>query len=206
MREITNPVIIELHYLPCLAYFSAIKKAETVFLEACENFQKQTCRNRCYVLGANQIDCLTIPVKHSAEKILIRDVAIDYSQRWQSIHWRTIVAAYRKSPFFAYYVSDFEKVFATQPKFLFDFNEQLLTICLKLLNWSKSIELTDTYSFSPKNTANDLRNLITPEKTTENQAFYKPVAYVQNFGKEFAPNLSILDLLFCEGNFAGTYL
>ncbi|MBC8111371.1 MAG: WbqC family protein, partial [Verrucomicrobia bacterium] len=151
MTENTAPLLIELHYLPCLAYFSAIKNAETVFLETCENFQKQTCRNRCYLLGAHQIACLTIPVKHSPQKILICDVAIDYSQRWQPIHWRTIVSAYRKSPFFDYYIADFEKVFTSQPKFLFDFNEQLLTICLKSLKWSKSIKFTDTYNFLPEN-------------------------------------------------------
>ena len=45
----------------------------------------------------------------------------------------------------------------------------------------------------------DLRGLIHPKSMPGNQTFFSPVPYTQLFGRKFEANLSILDLLFCEG-------
>ncbi|MFA6351435.1 MAG: WbqC family protein, partial [Bacteroidales bacterium] len=44
-------------------YFDLIKKAEVVWVEACENYQKQSYRNRCRILSANGPITLSIPIK-----------------------------------------------------------------------------------------------------------------------------------------------
>ena len=49
------------------------------------------------------IDC-ALTDKHG--KIAIKDVRIDYSQKWLNNHWRTITSAYRNAPFFEYYADD----------------------------------------------------------------------------------------------------
>jgi hypothetical protein len=46
---------------------------------------------------------------------------------------------------------------------------------------------------------NDIRGLVHPKSLIDRDKIYKPYPYLQIFGANFVPNLSIVDLLFCEG-------
>lgn len=196
----TQSVLIDLHYLPCLEFFTYVLKFDEIILESNEYFAKQSYRNRCYLQGANKIEILSIPVNDGNKKILMKDVKIDYSQRWEIIHWRTINAAYGKSPFFEFLADYFQGVYQKKPVFLWDLNFEFLTLCLKLLKQNKTIRQTDVYQKVVENDVIDARLLINAKKSFESNNFYQPIAYQQNFGNEFEPNLSIIDLLFCRGN------
>jgi len=193
-------VLIDLHYLPCTQFFSAMLEADEIRLEKNEYYVKQSYRNRCYILGANKVEMLIVPVIDGNKKILVKDMRIDYQQRWYDIHWRTIKAAYGKSPFFEYFADYFQHTLQKKPAFLWDLNFELLTICLKLLQVNKTISLTKNYDKETDSSNFDMRGLITPKKGAETVILYEPVAYQQNFGNEFVPNLSVIDLLFCRGN------
>ena len=199
-------ILIELHYLPNLAFFSAVSQAETLVLEACENYQKQSFRNRCYLLGANKTQCLTVPVRHLARQQPIREVQIDYSQRWQQVHLRAMASAYGKAPFFEEFFPAFEHAFDAKPDFLFAFNLQLLTTCLYCLQWKKNLVFTEKYIKTVEAGTIDLRNWLLPGKGDKSAEIYQLQPYPQVFGKEFVPNLSILDVLFAEGAYAGAVL
>ena len=188
---------IDLQYLPSLEYFCAILKNDEIIIEAHEYFGKQSYRNRCIIQTTNKIDTLSIPVQNGNKKVLIRDLKIDYAQDWTRRHWGAIHSAYGKSPFFEYYSEYFKKIMDKKPDFLFDLNLEILTICLKLLRLEKKIIFTENYQ---KNVENDYRGLIHPKRNYQLNKLYQPLAYRQNFGNEFEPNLSILDLLFCQGN------
>lgn len=190
-------MIIDLHYLPSLEYFACILQHDTITIEAHEYYEKQSYRNRCKILASNKIDILSIPVQNGNSKVLIRDLKIEYRQEWLRRHWGAIYSAYGKSPFFEYYADFFATVFEKKTDFLFDFNLELLTICLKLLKVEKKIIFTEEY----QNVAqNDYRGQIHPKRDYALNNIYQPIAYRQNFGNEFEPNLSIIDLLFCQGN------
>lgn len=195
----TDYVIVDLQYLPSLEYFACLLKYPNVFIEANEHYQKQSYRNRCRILAANKVDSLTVPVVGGNKKTLIRDIKIDYSQRWQAIHWRAIVSAYSKAPFFEYYAPYFEPVYRQKYQYLFDLNWELLTICLSLLQFKNLPILTSDYVKTVEKPCLDLRSAIHPKKNYKDNKIYLANAYVQNFGNEFVPNLSIVDLLFCEG-------
>ena len=188
---------IDLQCLPSLEYFCALLKHDTIMVESHEYFEKQSYRNRCKILTTNKVDVLTVPVKNGNTKILIKDLRIDYHQDWTRRHWGAIHSAYGKSPFFEFYADYFKKILDKKPDFLFDFNLDLLTICLKLLRLEKTIIFTENYE---KDVENDFRGQIHPKKVYQENQLYQPVKYRQNFGNEFEPNLSILDLLFCQGN------
>jgi hypothetical protein len=196
----TQSVLIDLHYLPSLEFFSCLLNFDEIILESNENYVKQSYRNRAYILGANKPEMLIIPILDGNKKTLIKDVKIDYSQHWQLNHWRTIRAAYGKSPFFEFYIDFFQKVFEKKNTFLWDTNFELLTICLKLLRQNKTICLTEKYEKETNIAVFDARSMINPKKEIKNSEFYKIVPYQQNFGNKFEPNLSIIDLLFCRGN------
>lgn len=205
LQESPTILLIELHYLPCVQFFSEVKKYDTLRIEACETFQKQSFRNRTRIFTSQKIDTLNIPVLSGNSHLPIKEIRIDYSQKWQQIHQRAIQAAYGKSPFFEFYSDDILRLYNKQTPFLFDFNLELLAVCLKLLGMNKKIQFTTEYepinSISNKSIS-DKRGHIHPKNSINGN--FKP--YQQVFGRPFEPNLSIVDTLFCEGNNSMSYL
>ncbi len=194
-----NAALIELHYLPSIAYFSAIDNYQHIVVEKFEHYKKQSFRNRCYIKGPHQVETLIIPVTSKHGKPFIGEVKIDYDQKWLNNHWRTIQSAYGKAPFFEYYASDLHEILFKKQTFLFDLNLQIMTLCLKWLKKEATISETSGYEKTPSPGINDLRGVINPKKEDGCNRFYKSVEYRQVFGSKFVPNLSLMDLIFCQG-------
>lgn len=201
-REVT--VLIELHYLPSIPYFSSIHRANKIVVEKYEHFVKQSFRNRCHILTAHGVERLIVPLTSKHGKVLITDIRIDYSQKWLNNHWRTIESAYRNAPFFEHYADQVQKVLQKGHVFLYDLNMELLTICLKWLTSDISIEESITYEKIPVEGIIDMRNVILAKKSERYTDYYQPVPYPQVFGNKFAEGLSLIDLVFCEGPAART--
>ena len=195
----TLTALIETHYLPSLAYFSAIYGAKEILLERCEYYVKQTYRNRCRINAANGEMKLVVPVKSKGNKARIVDVRLDFTQKWLNNHWRTVQSAYGKAPFFEHYENDLQETLFKKVEFLYDLNYMLLSMCLTWLKWSMPIRETEFYADQAPNDVLDLRLAINPKKLEQCHQFYYPVAYNQVFGNTFVENLSLIDLVFCEG-------
>jgi hypothetical protein len=191
--------LIELHYLPSLEYFVFLYKNQNIILETHENYQKQSYRNRCYILGPNKINILSVPIIESTKKKIIRDITIDNDQNWTNIHWRSISTAYGNAPFFVYFEEGIKSIIFKKYKYLFDLNLDLLTMCLQLLNLKRNISFSEGFDKAVAAGITDFRSRIHPKKDYKMNGIYIPCEYNQIFGKEFVNNLSILDLLFCEG-------
>jgi hypothetical protein len=198
----TNTILLSTACFPPVQYFSKLVQFEHVYLEHCENFIKQTYRNRYEILGANGAISLVVPVvKGRGRKIKIRDLRISYDTDWQRNHWRTIFSAYNSSPFFEFYQDDIQPFFEKPWEFLFDFNLQILETLCGLLEIDPNLVLTEDFEQVPEGTLN-FREAISPKKhRTENDPSFFPQPYTQVFHEKFGfvPNLSILDLLFNEG-------
>ena len=199
-------LLLELHYWPCLDFFAGYLAHDQVTIEAHEHYQKQSYRNRCYVLTANKIDCLTVPVLGQTNHQPIRDVQIDNSQPWRDRHWRCLQAAYGKAPFFEYYGPDVAAILQKEWTYLFDLNWEILTICRNWLRVKHPLSLTKWYEKQPGPGTFDARSLLNARKRADAYTFYRPEPYLQNFGPDFVPNLSLLDLMFCQGPDAKQYL
>lgn len=191
--------LLSLHYLPCIEYFVCFVKHDKIYLEACENYIKQSYRNRCLIKSSQKTEVLSVPVCKGNGSTRIRDVKIDYSQGWVKDHWRGIQAAYGKSPFFEHYEGLFYDIFQKKPSYLFEMNMELLTLCLKLLQISAPLALTEVYQKTPESGIKDYRDTIHPKVSYLKNDLLAPCTYTQVFGRNFAVNLSIIDLLFCEG-------
>lgn len=128
--------IIELHYLPCIAWFSHISRFDSVIIDPKDPYDRQTYRNRCRIRGANKVEDLIIPVK-SAGKILTKYAEIDYQQKWINHHRRAIVSAYGKAPYFEYFAPDILAIYEQRPVLLIDFTKQQIDdteVFLKLIS------------------------------------------------------------------------
>jgi hypothetical protein len=198
--------LIELQYLPCITYFSALSQADEIIIERHENYIKQSYRNRCYINTAGGVAALTLPVIQNEGKTLITDVRIDNSQKWFNNHWRTITSAYGNAPFFEYYADDLYQILFKKPTHLYGLNLDLLTLCLKWLKMPLQIKESNSYEKEPLPPVVDLRSTIHPKKEDNLNPFYKSTPYVQVFGNKFAGNLSLIDLIFCVGPGAHGYI
>ena len=187
-------------YLAPVEYYSALAKTDTVFLEHCEFYEKQSYRNRCNIAGANGQLALTIPVEKSkGSRMLTRDVRISEHSDWQLQHWRSIESAYNSTPFFEYYKDDLLPFYEKDWTFLWDFNIEIQAKMLELLDLQVDIQLTKEYKVDFDENVLDARNSIHPKKETDTGSLKKYYqVFEQRFG--FIPNLSIIDLLFNMGN------
>lgn len=197
--------LISTAYFPPIQYFHEIANSDVILLERHENYIKQSYRNRCKILSANGVQTLSIPIKKkSGQKTKILDTRIDYSENWQSVHFKAIATAYQKSPFYEFYIDAFMKFFKNKYKFLFDFNRQIIETLISEIELDKKINFTDKYeNLCPDKT--DLRNIIHP-KSKKNDFSCKKYQQVFNNKFNFVDNLSIIDLLFNEGTNTYSFL
>jgi len=191
-------LLIDLHYLPNILYFSLFNRFSTIILETCEYYEKQSYRNRCLINGANGVEKLIIPVK-TKKKMPINEVKIEYNENWDRNHVRAIQSSYGKAPFFEFYKDYFFEIYNRKNVYLKDLNVELLTLCLSLLGMQKKILFTEKYKSKYEGNILDARGHIHPKKIFDLQEKPKFVSYLQNFGNVFVANLSLVDLLFCCG-------
>lgn len=188
-------------YLPPIAYVAALSAQSEALIETQETFPKQTYRNRTEIMTAGGVRTLSVPVvrnNHSRTE----EVGIDYKERWNVIHLRTIAAAYSASPYYLYYKDDLEKILLQRYERLIDLNDALLQWILRTLKSGCQIRHTQDFV---KDYPVDLRDTFSPKRPYPTEG-HKP--YYQVFADRlpFTPNLSFLDLLMNLGPEAGEYL
>lgn len=193
-------------YFPPISYFYFIAQSEKVLIELHENYDRQSIRNRCYILSPNGIQHLSIPIVKTQNRS-IKDIEIDYSVAWNSKHAHAIRSAYGKSPFFCYYYNDLIQPLFKKHKYLLDLNNELLFVICNTLQITCNISYTQTYSKTYLD-ANDLRSTYALTKIPPfiKNLYIEP--YIQCFSDRYAfcPDLSIVDLLFNIGNESLWYL
>jgi len=200
------PIILHTTYFGSVDWYRQLVCAEgDIYLDACENYVKQTARNRCEIATANGKQTLSVPVsippsfrRGMGRGCSIREVLVSEHGNWRHQHWEALKSAYGMSPFFDYYQDDIrpffdEEVFrANDWQRLFDHNLAIMRKMLDLIGVKKEIKLTS----------------LPPTPPQGERVVNVPVHYYQTFQKRhgFIPNLSILDLLFNEGPEAILYL
>lgn len=200
-KPIHQEVILDLQYLPNTNYFICLLYFDTIHIDIHEYYEKQSYRNRCEILTTHGKMGLSIPIIKPPGKQIMKNIEIDHSQKWMRHHWRSICAAYGKAPFFEYYADYFKPFFESPMTHLAQFNLELLTLCLKLIGISKQISVSNNYIEKPQGNTDllDLRAKIHPKKALKEKRLFDTLTYQQVFGKSFVADLSILDIIFCEG-------
>jgi len=188
-------------YFGPIDYYAELIKSESLNIEAHENFQKQTYRNRVNILGANGKLMLNIPILHDGPR-LMKDLQPSYEYNWQKEHYKSLKSAYRSSPYFEYYEDELAPFYEKKEKYLFDFNLKTIEFINQKLKLDLDISTTESYEKIEKEY--DFRNQFSAKKPSQ----YHLPEYAQVFDEkfDFIEGLSILDLLFSEGPSAVVYI
>jgi hypothetical protein len=192
-------VYLSTAYFPPVSWFAAYVYAHEVVIEDSEHYLKQTYRNRCRIYSAGGPMDLSVPVVHRSETRNIRSVEISYTSDWQKQHARALESAYRRSPFYEFYLDDLQWVFTSQEKYLFDLNEKVIKRLVDIIGLPSHWKYSGEYHPPVSEEKTDLRYAIHPKsRRAVPVPGYEAPVYTQVFEEShgFYPDLSILDLLF----------
>ena len=231
------PKLFSTAYMPPVSYFAAMAEEmeglsnrhdgdssleltpSVVYIEACENYQKQSYRNRCRFHAADGVQALSYPIVHEGgtHKLPISEIRIDWSTPWLQQHERAIVSAYRTSAYFEYYQDELFAILESRPERLLDLNMALLKFLIEKTGLAVDLRLTSGFSRDGSQPmadgsivqCEDLREVIHPKRPDtilRDLKLEKP--YFQVFSRKhgFQSDLSVMDLLFNEGPDSIVYL
>ena len=118
-----------------------------VWLEACENYQKQSWRNRCRILSANGPLDLNVPVVHEngTFSLPIKRIRVDYSTPWVLRTERAIESAYCSSPFFIYYRDPLFAILDSHPETLWELDRRLIDFFCAKIGIAPDIRETESF-------------------------------------------------------------
>lgn len=188
---------IENQLFPTITYLARTFKAKQLSFCPLEYYPKMGGRNRYSILTAQGSTLLTVPLQGGRDQRKpAGELLIDDQMPWQRRHWRTLVSAYNRSPFFEYYAPALERLYEQRPQRLWDFN---------MAGWHLVNQwLGTTWDLQ---TVEDAKRVnAVNEKTPNLKRSDGMPGYQQVFGHGFVPNLSILDALFNLGPNTRTYL
>ncbi len=189
-------------YFGPVQWYQKLNRYDTCLIEQHDHFVKQTYRNRCVIAATNGLQTLSIPVeKFEGAKCEMRDVRISDHANWRHQHWYALQSAYGESPFFEYYEDDIRPFFERKWVFLYDFNWEITLKMCELIDIMPCMRRTDSYELEPSEDVIDFRETIRPKHPGRDDEF-SPRTYYQVYQQKygFQPNLSVLDLLFNQGN------
>jgi hypothetical protein len=196
-------LVLSTAYLAPVSYYAHLFHAPHVIIEAHENYNKQTYRNRAFIGSAQGPQALSIPVEKGYKvKCPIREVRLSDHGEWRHQHLVALMSNYGNSPFYEYYIDEIAELINRPFEYLFDLNEALRTKICELLGFTPNVTYSEEY-VEPAAGLIDLREAIHPKKDFHQfDPTFRPEPYYQVFDQRtpFMENLSILDLLFNMGN------
>ncbi|HLI94219.1 MAG TPA: WbqC family protein [Puia sp.] len=224
-------LLIDIQYFPSITLYKKLYNLSSIVFEQYEAYQKSGFRNRCRIAGAQGVVGLSVPLwKGRGQKTLTRDVKISNRQPWAARHWKTIMSCYSRSPWFDYYRADLEALYhGGKYDRLLDWDLACFEWSLRALDLPVTVGLTDSWrlDYDPGEVVDWRGRLrhggLDPgrlpagggpgggsaaeihDAAGEGRMAHR---YRQVFEERtgFIPNLSILDLLFCEGKQAIRYI
>lgn len=214
--------------LPSIDFFARMDRVDRFVIADDLQYTTHGQINRCRIKGADGAHWLTAPVRtkgRGGQKI--KDVQIANESDWRQRHWKTLESCYKKAAYFEKYIDFFAGIYHREWRFLIDLNmacidfiRQALEIDTPLLHSSalhvsatataRIVEIAKKTNSTAYLCEQSYRGILDEKLFTEagialNFCDARQSLYHQLFGA-FVPGLSIIDLLFNEGDEAKKFL
>ena len=206
-------------YLPWLGLFHRISLCDIYVSLDTVKYNPRSYDSRNKIKTPNGFKWLNVPVQ-KGESGILKDIRINNALKWKEDHLKSILYSYKGAQYFDYYFKRLEGILSKNHEYLMDLNEELLKFFLKELDidceFHKASEL-DAHGFNNEYLINICKKFNANayvfgqmgkgyadtklwEKNNIKVFFheYHHPVYSQKFNN-FEPNLSIIDLLFNEG-------
>lgn len=221
--------ILQSNYIPWKGYFDLINMVDEFILYDDMQYTRRDWRNRNKVIIGDSVQWLTIPVKAKGKFFQkISEVKVN-DHEWAKNHWRTLVGYYSKSDHFKEYRDIFEDLYLNNHeeylskinyKFILAINE-ILGITTKI-RWSNEFELVDgkterllgickdcnatEYISGPAAKGYFDEQMSAREGIKVRWMDYSNYPEYNQLGSTFEHGVTVLDLIFNEGNNAMEYM
>lgn len=194
-------IILPSNYFGSVEYWARLVAAgDDAVIDIGENYVKRTERNRTTIMTSNGLMQLSVQLAHANRpRQPMRSMRVDYSKRWQHQHNIAIESAYKRSPYYDYYGDRFAHLFNREWRYLVDINMATLEGVCSILKVGVP-RISESYITATEGDVDLRGKLITPSST------FMPYIQVFSDREPFAPNISIYDLIMCEGPSAISYL
>lgn len=220
-------MIVGIHqpnYLPWLGFFHKMAQCDVfVLFDDVQLVRGKSFMVRNRVKTASGVQWLTVPIQGKGELRLIKDALIVQDGKWQKKHWKTIQLSYKKAPYFDRYEAKLSQIYHASWEKLSEINIALIKLIKELMGISTTLVLSSEMNVEASGTEKilsiikklqgdkyitgegegSMRYINEEDFKNSNieliyQRFNHPI-YHQLWG-DFVPSLSIIDLLFNEGD------
>ncbi|WP_299114709.1 WbqC family protein [uncultured Winogradskyella sp.] len=211
--------IMQPYFFPYIGYFQLINAVDEFVFYDDVNFMKKSYINRNSILLNQKAFQFTVPLKEASQNKLIKDIEVFTGQKWFNDFFKTLEHAYKSAPFYQEVLQIVKTIFNSDYKNIADLSLISVTeVCEYLKIDSKFSVSSQDYSNTKK--LAKAERLIAIAKQSGKQTYVNAIGgrslYNKNefkaqnidlvfletqdikyeqFGNEFVPFLSILDVL-----------
>jgi len=197
-------IIVESQICPPLYVLVLATKCGGLIIEAHENYQKKSFRNRMWVATPNGKDSFSVPLESGkASKSPIQNVKISYQENWTRKLKNMMVTNYGATAYFDHYIDSFLDIFETKHIHLWNLNNEVLNWSISSAQLDLEISYTSEYKSKHSSEILDLRNKplsFYRSTTSKEQPEYDQI-FMGQVG--FIANLSVIDLIMNTGPESG---
>jgi hypothetical protein len=210
------------HYLPWLRYVQKIARSDVFVLLDDVQYTKNGWQNRTRIKSAQGWMYLTVPVLGAFGKP-INEVRINNQERWRAKHWMALCTNYAKAPYFRQFRDLLEPLYQSAWDGLCDWNLATLSAVLTALGVQTRLVRSSQLGIDKRGTDRIVSicqalgatayltgdyaatNHLDPSQFDSSgievqlQGWQCPSYRQQYLATGFIPELSIVDLLFNEG-------
>jgi hypothetical protein len=210
--------IMQPYLFPYIGYFQLMQAVDKFVVYDDVAYIKKGWVNRNRILVNKSDNIFTVPLQNGSQNVLIKDILLARDEKWLKKFYRTLEMAYKKAPYYEEALNIIEQVFAVNSEHITDLqlkNFELIKAYLDIeVEIVKTSQQYDNTHLSGQHRILDIclqekadhyinptggqeiytRELFTSNNVKLNFIQSEKIEYSQ-FGNEFVPWLSIIDVL-----------
>ena len=165
---IKKVAVLQSSYIPWKGYFDIISGVDEFIIYDDVQYSKNGWRNRNIIKTKNGEQWMTIPIRHLSGGQKINEIEIS-NFNWAEKHWKTIVLAYKKAPFFREVADKLRPIYENKNNvMLSEINTLFLKKICQCLNIKTKISSSTEYDYKTEYKNQDrLISLLRAVKATD---------------------------------------